>query len=104
MDAKERNEKEELVINYCEAVGFTLKGIKPHLNYDEYVFFKERNGDKLNLEIMFNGVGYKFATGINGYVFYQNNAFDMLWKDVKFHIYHFAIDGIVDTDNEWGGE
>ena len=104
MNQKEREEHEIKLLTFVESVGFICKAIVPYANYDEYIFAKKDGVDELNLEISFNGQGYRVATGHNGYVFYQNNKFDMSWENLQFHVFHFNLDKMVDTDNEFGGE
>ncbi len=101
MNAIERKEAEIKLITFVEAHGFICKAIVPYQNYDEYIFSKLDKGDELNLEIAFNGAGYRMATGHNNYVFYQNNGFDYTWENLVFHVRHFSMDKSL---NEFGGE
>lgn len=104
MNEIERNRHEKKLIKFVEKEGFTLSAIVPHANYDEFVFYRKDHDDIYNLEISFNGVGYRIATGYNNYIFYQNKGFDFTWENMAFHVEHFTNDKIVDTAHELDGE
>ena len=104
MNATERQEAEKKLIEFVESLGFEPKAYIPHATYDEYVFVKQDGENILNLEVSFNGVGYRLATGYNNYLFFQNNKFELSWENLQFHIFHFNLDKQIDTDNEWDGE
>lgn len=100
MNEAERNKHEKKLIKFVESSGFTMSAIVPHRNFDEFIFYKNDKNDIYNLEISFNGQGYRIATGYNNYIFYTNNLFDMTWENMEYHVKHFSLDKIADTAHE----
>jgi hypothetical protein len=99
---KEKHETK--LIDFVTKQGFKLVRKIKQTNHDEYIFEKNDNGVKLNLEIAYNGVGYCISTGRDDYIFYQNNKFQLNWRNVAFNVYHFALDKDIDLEFELGGE